>query len=348
MGATEVIGSDIIVGNGGGGGPTLPTLTAISTLADGLGLHMYALDGSTLRGLSDISVGADFRIESLPATGTLTVNGNPVTVGVTLITDVDSFEWTTPADVQGDQTMMTVVAWDGVNASSPPVPVVLSVSARSMAFTFRTGGGTVPRTIAFVTATGFANTHWTFVGGTEDTTVVASNPNTVLSNPNTDYIITQYGDPTGPTVWSINKNIKNITLLQTSLTSITISGTTALGAVNLTGMSNLTSFTSTNSGLTSLTLTGCSALTTLAVSSNAALTTTNIADSPLLSSVNIGGCGLTTTAVNAVLGILAAGSINGGTCLLGGGTNGAPSGAGIVARTVLLSAPRGPWTVSTN
>ena len=348
-----VIGNDIIKAHAGGGSG--PTLTSISTLADGLGLHPYSLLGSVLRAFSDMTPTANFRIASLPSVGTLTVNGNPVTAGVTLLLDGDTFEWDSPDDVQGNQTAFTVVAWDGVHASSPPVPVLLSVLARSMAFTFHTGTNPTTRTITFVTATGFASTHWTFVGATEDITVTATNPNTQLGHNTADYVITRYGDPTGPTVWSINKAIKNITLLPVSLTSINIQGTTVLGAVDLTGLSALTTFvtTSASSGLSALTLTGCTSLTTIDVHQNSGggpLTALNVAPSVgTLSSINIAANNVPTAGtggIDDILAKLAAGTVNTGTLSCSGTSMGTPTGGDYNGnRLILLS--RG-WTVISN
>jgi hypothetical protein len=61
--------------------------------------------------------------------------------------------------------------------------------------------------------------------------------------------------------------------------------------------------------------------------------------------VDISGCALTGTAVNNLLTQLDANGISGGSVDVSGGTNAAPSGAGLTAKTNLIA--KG-WTVTTN
>jgi hypothetical protein len=152
---------------------------------------------------------------------------------------------------------------------------------------------------------------WTNTGGTkrEVTTVYFDDPDEVT-------VLSIYsGDGSG-----------GATVLRfdgmTALTDLTVSGLATVTALDLRPCTALINVTAAALGLTSL----------------------NIADLLLVASINVSGNALSAAQVNAALIALDDSGVTAGTADFSGGTNAAPTGAGITAKTNLIGKF---WTVTT-
>lgn len=130
----------------------------------------------------------------------------------------------------------------------------------------------------------------------------------------------------------------------TSIQKVFVSGNSLSSSLNISSMSSLTQFTANTCGITQLTASSLTNVTTLIFESNT-LSAVNISGSPLINNIRLAFNDISSANVNTVLLTLASGSVSNGTITIDGGTNGAPSGQGSVAKTVLQG--RG-WTVQTN
>jgi hypothetical protein len=142
-----------------------------------------------------------------------------------------------------------------------------------------------------------------------------------------------------------------------SLTSVTLTGCTALdslrldgsdfsaGIPDLTGLSSLTFLDMDQCNISgNVDLSILPALTSFDLSGNTGLTSVTIFEQ-VLNDVSLGGTALTEASVNDILQWLDGGGVLNGYVDLSDGTSAVPSGAGITAKDNLIA--KG-WTVSTN
>ena len=107
-----------------------PTLTTVNLFTGATEDTPFNIPFGTLQTEADeADVDGDpvhFRVDSLIG-GTLTMNGNPVVPGTTVFS-TGSLLWTPPANQTGNLPAFTVLAWDGLLASSIPATVTVSVA----------------------------------------------------------------------------------------------------------------------------------------------------------------------------------------------------------------------------
>lgn len=108
-----------------------PTLTAISTLSGATAGQPMTISYSALAAsANEADIDGDalsFRVEAV-LNGTLTKGGQAVVPGVTRVASGESLAWTSSAGASGTVSAFTVVAFDGVAASSGAVAVKVSVA----------------------------------------------------------------------------------------------------------------------------------------------------------------------------------------------------------------------------
>lgn len=108
-----------------------PTLTVVAPLTGGTEDTQYVSSFAALESAADEadvdSATLSFRIENV-VSGTLTINGGPVTSGSTLFASGDQLEWMPDANANGSLVAFTIVAWDGAIASSTPISVLVDVA----------------------------------------------------------------------------------------------------------------------------------------------------------------------------------------------------------------------------
>ncbi len=113
-----------------------PVLTSVNTLigasedTDFTITHamMLAATEATLTDVDNAVNSLQFRVETVSA-GTLKQNGNPVTLGVSLLgSSTPSWVWRAPADANQNIAAFTVVAYDGSAQSTTPRTVTITVS----------------------------------------------------------------------------------------------------------------------------------------------------------------------------------------------------------------------------
>jgi hypothetical protein len=123
-----------------------PTLTTIANFTGGTEDTPHTITFAALEtAANEADVDGDpltFRIDSL-VSGSLTMNGNPVTPGTTVFS-TGSLLWTPTANVNGSAIpAFTVLAWDGLLPSSAPaVTVTVDLSAANDPLTISTNTGT--------------------------------------------------------------------------------------------------------------------------------------------------------------------------------------------------------------
>ena len=118
--------------------------------------------------------------------------------------------------------------------------------------------------------------------------------------------------------------------------------------LDLSGCALLYTLVCSSSNLSSITVAGCVSLHEIDCHLTS-ISDLDISDCPAIALVLCRLCSLTTSVVNSILIHLDNSGINGGSCELESQAPAAPpSGLGIVAKTSLLSVPRGPWTVTTD
>ena len=131
-----------------------PLLTSISLLPGGVEDTAYVIPFATLLNNSNAtdsnSDPLSFRVENV-VSGTLTLNGNPVIPGFTLILPGQQVVWLPPSDANGVLNAFTVSAFDGELASTPPVLVQIALSAVNDAPRFQAnqpfGGGVIENSL---------------------------------------------------------------------------------------------------------------------------------------------------------------------------------------------------------
>lgn len=109
---------------------TPPTFTTVNTLANGHEDSDYSISYGTLTNICD-AADADgdalsFRVEQV-LSGTLKKNGTAVTPGTTLLSSGETLTWRPAAYDNGTISAFTLVAYDGTDASTPPVTVNINV-----------------------------------------------------------------------------------------------------------------------------------------------------------------------------------------------------------------------------
>lgn len=128
-----------------------------------------------------------------------------------------------------------------------------------------------------------------------------------------------------------------------TLTSLIVSGCNALTSINAQGTGISALDVSALQGLAALSLNGLSLLESLDASNCPLLGGVDVGDCSSLTSIDASGCALPSAVVDAILAQLDANGESGGTVDLSGGTNEAPSAAGLAAKATLEG--RG-WTVT--
>jgi murein DD-endopeptidase MepM/ murein hydrolase activator NlpD len=107
-----------------------PVLTTIAPLAGAVSDEPFSISYAALLAASDASdpdgEPISFRVETVTS-GMLTMNGEPVTPGETLLSAEETWVWTPADGASGVVAAFTVVAWDGEMASSPAVAVQIIV-----------------------------------------------------------------------------------------------------------------------------------------------------------------------------------------------------------------------------
>ena len=131
----------------------------------------------------------------------------------------------------------------------------------------------------------------------------------------------------------------------TSLEKISATAIGGLATIDFTGCTSLTYADIFNNGLTGVTLTGATALEYLDASSSPGMTTVDISDNVLLLNVYFTDGALDEANVDGVLADLDAAGLSNGEVDLSGGTNSAPSAAGLTSKSNLEG--KG-WTVTVN
>ena len=110
---------------------TAPVLTAVGTLAGALEDTLFDIPFATLQAAADDSDAngdpLSFRITGITAGHTLTLNGNPITTGVSLFAAGDTLNYQAPLNANGQLIGFTITAFDGNLGSSPNVPVSINV-----------------------------------------------------------------------------------------------------------------------------------------------------------------------------------------------------------------------------
>ena len=156
----------------------------------------------------------------------------------------------------------------------------------------------------------------------------------------------QAGTSTNPATLNLSSltTIRELNINNSGISTINLNSLTTVGyeinfyRVNLLTSLDLSSLTTFSTGSNGFNISECSGLTTVNISG---LTTI-----PLTLYISFYGCALNVTTVNDILIKIAAISPTGtGAIELTGGTNAAPTGAGLTAKTTLQS---NGWTVSTN
>jgi hypothetical protein len=107
-----------------------PSLTHVTPLAGAVADEPFTVSHDMLLTASDASdpdgEPISFRVEAVTS-GVLTMNGEPVTPGETLLSAEETWVWTPADGASGVVEAFTVVAWDGEMASSPAVAVQMLV-----------------------------------------------------------------------------------------------------------------------------------------------------------------------------------------------------------------------------
>jgi hypothetical protein len=120
---------------------TAPTLTAVGTLTGALEDTLFDIPFNTLASAAnEADVNGDpisFRIIAV-SSGTLTLNGNPITPGVTLFAAGDTLNWLPALNANGVLPAFTIRAFDGNLESSTAVQVSVNVQAVNDAPTLTT------------------------------------------------------------------------------------------------------------------------------------------------------------------------------------------------------------------
>jgi hypothetical protein len=111
-----------------------PTLSAVATLDGALADLPFAISHANLAaaaGAADVEGDAlSFRIESVSA-GALAKDGQDVAPGSTLLAAGECLTWQPPARQHGAIEAFRIVAWDGQDASTPPVAVWVNVASEN-------------------------------------------------------------------------------------------------------------------------------------------------------------------------------------------------------------------------
>ena len=109
-----------------------PTLTTVNTLIGGTEGLPVTIDYATLAAAAnEADMNGDplsFRIDTV-SSGLLTMNGNPVIPGTTLLSAGETFVWTPADNANGTLDAFTIRAWDGNLVSGGPVQVRVTVVA---------------------------------------------------------------------------------------------------------------------------------------------------------------------------------------------------------------------------
>lgn len=107
-----------------------PTLTSVGTLTGALEDTLFNIPFATLQSAAnEADANGDpisFRIMAV-STGTLTLNGNAITPGVTLFAAGDTLNWLPAPNANGVLPAFTIQAWDGNLASGTDVQVTVNV-----------------------------------------------------------------------------------------------------------------------------------------------------------------------------------------------------------------------------
>lgn len=159
-----------------------------------------------------------------------------------------------------------------------------------------------------------------------------------------------------PTVFAGSTTIQQVDADGSLITSLNVSGLTSLedlyavscpnlAYLNVQGCTGLTNTELNNCAFETLNFSGCSSLQYAELSGNVNLTNVIITGCPSINYLSLGVCDLTVSSVNTILTTLDTNGVLGGFVVLSGGTNAAPTGAGLTAKTSLLS--KG-WGVLTN
>lgn len=164
----------------------------------------------------------------------------------------------------------------------------------------------------------------------------------VSNCPSLRFLYAAYSGGMGPVGSFGAQDLHLSTLLQeidfnsSGVTSLNISGLTVLAFLTL----------ANNPGLGSLNFSSCTAIEGLDISDCSTLTTLTLpATANSLTNFSASGAALNVTAVNAMLALCDASGLSNGSFDTSGGTNAAPTGAGLTHKTSLLG--KG-WFVGTN
>ena len=149
-------------------------------------------------------------------------------------------------------------------------------------------------------------------------------------------------------------NLTSLNVEYNSITTLDVSGCTALttlacyhnqlSTLDVSGCTALTTLNVCYNQLSTLGVSGCTALTTLACYDNQ-LSTLDVSGCTALTNLNCFGNKLTETVVNNILTTINGFGTSNGSLSLHGGTNAAPSGAGLTATASLQLRS---WSVDTN
>jgi Leucine-rich repeat (LRR) protein len=145
-----------------------------------------------------------------------------------------------------------------------------------------------------------------------------------------------------------NNNFRRVDLRGlTKLKAADLHGNNLSLGLLLAGMANLDTLNAIYHYMTvAPDLTGCDNLVSLQLTSNSTgFSTIDITPCPKLKNVGLDKNSLTEACVNQVLATLVANGLRSGTLNIGGGTNAAPTGQGLIDKTTLVSRS---WTVTTN
>lgn len=191
----------------------------------------------------------------------------------------------------------------------------------------------IPQTVKvfFTSVTGFRNLE---IGDGSWKTLSVSNIPTVFAGSSIQQV-----DADGSLITSLNVNGL------TSLQDLYAGNCPNLAYLNVQGCTGLTNTELTTGAFETLNFSGCSSLEYAELSGNLNLTNVIIAGCPSINYLSLGGCDLTVSSVNTILTTLDANGILSGFVVLSGGTNAAPTGAGLTAKANLLT--KG-WFVLTN
>lgn len=114
---------------------TAPSLTTVTPLPGAFEASSFPISYATLASAADEADanGDAISFKILAHTGILTIGGNPVLSGTTVITNGDSVVWTPAPGLTGAQNAFTVKAWDGSLHSITPISVVVNVTPITLA-----------------------------------------------------------------------------------------------------------------------------------------------------------------------------------------------------------------------